>query len=229
MTSQTVALTVTGEDRRFVHALGANADFGVADIARSLVEDADAFYVGGYFVLPGFDGRALGDLYAAARAAGVRTILDVVVPSDDEDISLDLLTDVLPNVDLFVPNEDEARALTGEDEPERQAKRLREAGAATVVVTMGAEGSLLVDDERSLHVQAPRVEVVDGSGAGDAYTAGLIAGHLEGWDVERSLRFASVLGGSACTKLGCTAGVFDRAEAQRFLDEHALTSRASTN
>jgi sugar/nucleoside kinase (ribokinase family) len=228
-TSQTVALSVVGEDRRFVHTLGANADFDVADLDRSLVENADAFYVGGFFVLPGLESRALGDLYASARAAGVRTILDVVVPSGDDGISLDLLVDVLPHVDLFVPNLDEARALTGEGQPERQGKRLREAGAAAVVVTMGAEGSLLVDDEHSLHVQAPKIEVVDGSGAGDAYTAGLIAGHLQGWDVERSLRFASVLGASACTKLGCTAGVFDRAEALRFLDEHALTSRPGTN
>jgi len=44
-TSQTVALTVDGEDRRFVHTLGANADFAVGGIDRSLVEDADAFYV----------------------------------------------------------------------------------------------------------------------------------------------------------------------------------------
>jgi sugar/nucleoside kinase (ribokinase family) len=47
--------------------------------------------------------------------------------------------------------------------------------------------------------------------------------------MERSLRFASVLGASACTKLGCTAGVFDRSEAERFLDEYALTSRTRTN
>jgi sugar/nucleoside kinase (ribokinase family) len=227
-TSKTVALTVIGEDRRFVHTLGANADLGAADIGPFLA-GAKALYVGGYFVLPGLDGRALGDLYASARAAGVLTILDVVVPSGDGGFSLDLLADVLPHVDLFVPNEDEARALTGEDEPERQGKRLREAGAAAVVVTMGAEGSLLVDDEHSLRLQAPKVEVVDPSGAGDAFSAGLVTGYLEGWDVERTLRFASVLGASACTKLGCTDGVFDRREAEHFLDGHALTSRPSTN
>jgi sugar/nucleoside kinase (ribokinase family) len=216
-TSKTVALTVIGEDRRFVHTLGANADFGAADIDPSLVTSAKAFYVGGYFVLPGLDGRRLGDLYASARAAGVLTVLDVVVPSGVEGISLELLADVLPYVDLFVPNEDEARALTGETDPDNQARRLREAGAAAVVMTMGPEGALLVDDERSLRVQAPKVEVVDASGAGDAFSAGLIAGRLEGWETERTLGFASVLGASACTKLGCTDGVFDRQEAERFL------------
>jgi sugar/nucleoside kinase (ribokinase family) len=216
-TSKTVALTVIGEDRRFVHTLGANADFGAADIDPSLVAGAKAFYLGGYFVLPGLDGRELGDLFASARAAGVLTILDVVVPSGDEGISLDLLADVLPHVDLFVPNEDEARALTGEADPDSQAQRLREAGAAAVVVTMGPGGALLVDDERSLRVQAPKIEVVDASGAGDAFSAGLIAGYLEGWELGRTLGFASVLGASACTQLGCTDGVFDRHEAEHFL------------
>jgi sugar/nucleoside kinase (ribokinase family) len=208
---------VIGEDRRFVHTLGANADFGAADINPSLVAGARAFYLGGYFVLPGLDGRRLGNLYASARAAGVLTVLDVVVPSGVDGISLELLADVLPYVDLFVPNEDEARALTGEDDPENQAQRLREAGAAAVVVTMGREGALLVDDDRSVRARAPKVEVMDASGAGDAFSAGLIAGRLEGWGVERTLGFASVLGASACTKLGCTDGVLDRHEAERFL------------
>lgn len=225
-TSKTVVLTVAGDDRRFVHTFGANADLGADDIERTLLEGADAFYVGGYLVLPRLEQAALAELYAAARARGARTILDVVVPSGDARISLDLVADVLPHIDFFVPNEDEARLLTGEMDPYRQAERLREAGASTAVVTMGPEGALLVDDERSIRLPGPDVEVVDGSGAGDAFSAGLIAGLLEGWDVERTLRFASVLGASACTKLGCTPGVFDRAEAERFLAAHPLESVA---
>jgi len=57
---------------------------------------------------------------------------------------------------------------------------------------------------------APSVDVVDGSGAGDALTAGLIVGVLEGWPLERSLRFASAVGALACTALGCTDGIPDR-------------------
>jgi len=228
-TSKTVVLTVEGEDRRFLHTVGANADFGVEDIDPSVIGRGDVFYVGGYFVLPGLEGGALADLCASARDSGARTILDVAVPSGGERISLDRLAEILPHIDLFVPNGDEARALTGEEDPDRQAKRLRQAGAAAVVVTMGPEGSFFLDADRSIFVAAPKVDVVDGSGAGDAFTAGLIAAWLEGWDMKRAIPFASVLGASACTRLGCTTGVFDRPEAERFVVEHALTSQPIAN
>jgi sugar/nucleoside kinase (ribokinase family) len=64
------------------------------------------------------------------------------------------------------------------------------------------------------------MEVVEPSGAGDAFAAGLMVGLLEGWDLERSVRFASVIGGSACTALGCWAGVFTRAQAEEFIAAH---------
>ena len=60
------------------------------------------------------------------------------------------------------------------------------------------------------------------AGAGDAFAAGLMVGILETWDLERSVRFASVVGASACTAVGCWAGVFDRAQADRFLAEHPV-------
>jgi sugar/nucleoside kinase (ribokinase family) len=66
-------------------------------------------------------------------------------------------------------------------------------------------------------VPAPQVDAIDESGAGDAFAAGFIVGLLEGWKLERSVRFASAIGASACTRLGCTDGVFTRAEAEAFL------------
>lgn len=69
---------------------------------------------------------------------------------------------------------------------------------------------------------APRVEVVDGSGAGDTFAAGFICGLVEGWPLERSFAFATAVGASACTALGCTAGVFSRQQAEDFVISHSL-------
>jgi sugar/nucleoside kinase (ribokinase family) len=71
-----------------------------------------------------------------------------------------------------------------------------------------------------LELPAFALPVVDGSGAGDAFAAGLIAGLLRGWEMEQCLRLASAVGASACTKLGCTPGVFTWAEAEVFLRDH---------
>jgi sugar/nucleoside kinase (ribokinase family) len=79
-----------------------------------------------------------------------------------------------------------------------------------VIITMGSEGSLVRSPTDTRRLTAPSVDVVDGSGAGDAFTAGLIVGILEGWPLEQSLRFASAAGALACTALGCTDGIPDR-------------------
>ena len=61
---------------------------------------------------------------------------------------------------------------------------------------------------------------MDGSGGGDAFDAGYIVGMLEGWDLPTTLEFASAVGASACTRLGTTAGVFTRSEADAFLSKN---------
>ena len=66
------------------------------------------------------------------------------------------------------------------------------------------------------------VEFVDGSGTGDAFAAGFIVGLLEDWPLSETLRFAGAVGASACTRLGCTTGVFDRAQTEAFVREHPL-------
>jgi sugar/nucleoside kinase (ribokinase family) len=145
--------------------------------------------------------------------------LDVVLPGDTK-ASVDDLRRILPNVDFFLPNYDEARDLTGEHDPERQAAFFNDAGVETVIITMGAEGLVARTATGSRHVAAPTVDVVDGSGAGDAFSAGLIVGILEGWPLDRSLGFASEVGAFACTALGCTDGIPDRELVTKRLATH---------
>jgi sugar/nucleoside kinase (ribokinase family) len=207
-----VILSVTGDDRRYVHTFGANA----AVTAGDLFTTAQVIYVGGYLILPSLDPDGLAAHLAEARARGVTVILDVVAPAGHQP-SLEQLSRVLPHVDYFVPNDDEARAITGQDDPHRQAETLAGLGAGTVMVKLGERGLHVLGPQGAFDLDAPQVEVVDPSGAGDAFAAGLALGILEGWEIERTARFASVLGASACTALGCSAGVFTREQAEAFL------------
>ena len=220
-TSKTVIIPLVGEDRRFIHTFGANAALRAEDIAVAALEAAQVVYVGGYLVLPSLRKDELAERFRLARASGTTIVLDVVAPAGQK-LSLDEVCVLLPLTDYFLPNEDEARALTGERDPYRQAGRFLDAGARAVVIKMGARGALVRTSDGAFEVPAPPVDVVEPSGAGDAFAAGLVLGILEGWDLERQVRFASVLGGSACTALGCWAGVFTRDEAEAFLGEHPL-------
>ena len=135
------------------------------------------------------------------------------------------MSGLLPHVDYFVPNHDEARAITGEDEPRRQAELFAGAGARTVMVKLGERGLYVRSGAGSFALDAPPVEIVEPSGAGDAFAAGLAFGILEHWPLERTAGFASVLGASACTALGCGAGVFTREQAEAFVSQHPLPVR----
>jgi sugar/nucleoside kinase (ribokinase family) len=218
-TAKTVIVPVAGDDRRYIHTVGANADLTGQDFAPDAMSGVDVVYLGGYLVLPALRPRAVVDLFEMAHHVGARTVLDVVLPGDMED-SMDDLRSILPSVDFFLPNYDEARRLTGEGEPERQAACFNEVGAETAVITMGAEGLLVRTTTETRRVTAPSVDVVDGSGAGDAFAAGLCVGILEGWPFERSLTFASEVGALACTALGCSAGIADREQVFRQMATH---------
>jgi sugar/nucleoside kinase (ribokinase family) len=224
-TSKTVIIPVVDEDRRYLHTLGANAELVAADLAATKFATAEVIYVGGYLILPALRADELAVRLAEARSAGATVILDVVAPAGG-DVSLDEVRPLLPVADYFVPNLDEARVLTGEDDPRLQAERLLEHGARTVMIKLGERGLFVRGEAGSFELEAPPVHVVEPSGAGDAFAAGLAVGILEGWDLERLARFASVLGGSACTSLGCADGVFTRSEADEFLAGHPLPLRA---
>jgi sugar/nucleoside kinase (ribokinase family) len=224
-TSKTVILPVIGEDRRFIHTFGANADFGAADIDREALTEAGVFYVGGYMVLPNLAQDDLAALFQLARSHSVCTALDVVVPAGAASVSLRDLEHVLPFVDVFLPNDEEARHLTGEEEPRRQAEALLRAGCATVVITRGGRGALLMDQTQIIEASAFDVTLVDSSGAGDAFAGGFIAGMMMGLDQAETLRFASAIGASSCTSLGCTTGIFTREQAEAFLRERLLPLR----
>jgi sugar/nucleoside kinase (ribokinase family) len=219
-TSRTVILPVAGQDRRYIHTLGANADLRGEDVELDQVARSRVLYVGGYLLVPGFEPAALARLFQFARQRGIHTVLDVAGPKPDQ--GLRLLEQVLPHTDAFLPNEDEARVITGEPDPARQAAIFIECGAQVVAITRGAEGVLVRTARDLLRAAAMPVEFVDGSGAGDAFDAGFIIGMLEGWDLARTVEFASAVGASACTRLGTTPGVFSRQAALEFVSRHPL-------
>ncbi len=213
-TSRTVILPVLGEDRRYIHAVGANGDFTAADIDRRQVLAAQVLYVGGYMLLPRLEAEALAELFGEARQEGVKTVLDVAgvtAPAHAE------LAQLLPHVDVFLPNHDEACILTGETDPVRQAGALLDLGAGVAGITLGDDGAYVCTRSEKIRAGAYAVDVVDPSGGGDAFDAGFIVGMLEGWDLAATVEFASAAGALACTALGCTAGLRTRAETQSFV------------
>jgi len=219
-TSQTLVLNVKGEDRRFIHSVGANLGFVPADMDEALATSPRVLHIGYFLILPELDAAGLAERFARVRKAGGKTLLDVVTPGPGAYI--EPLRTVLPHTDVFVPNTDEATLILGETDPVRQARIFHEMGARRVVITRGEHGLVSCSAENHVRMGAFPVDFVDGSGGGDAFNAGYILALLENRPEVECLKLAGAVGASCVRAVGTTAGVFRRPEAEEFLRRHPI-------
>jgi sugar/nucleoside kinase (ribokinase family) len=222
-TSQTLIVNVRGQDRRFIHTFGANKSMSVQDL-RSTVDPSDppvVFYLGGYLIMPGLDPNELGEFLAWLGSLGVHRVIDVAVPGPgDYRMKLE---PVLPHVDAFLPNDDEAALMLGPGDPLEHARAFHRMGAKLVVITRGGKGAVVVGRDLTLEMGAYPVDFVDGSGGGDAFDAGYITGIFDGGSLVESLSRAAAQGASCVRGIGTTASIFDRAESDAFLEKHPVS------
>lgn len=128
------------------------------------------------------------------------------------------LDDLLPLVDVLIVARDFARRYTGHEDVADAGPSLTRWGARHVVITDGARGAWSWVGGRARHQPAFTVDVVDTTGAGDAFHGGYLHAYLAGEEPDRCLRFASAVGALACTRLGGRAGLPDRGAVAAFLE-----------
>jgi len=108
-------------------------------------------------------------------------------------------------------------AITGETDPERALRKLPAANARLRCVTLGAQGALLLEGDRVIRCEAPAVEVVDSTGAGDVFRGAFIVALLRGDPPERLLRFATAAAALSCARHGALGGVPTLAEVEQMV------------
>jgi sugar/nucleoside kinase (ribokinase family) len=117
----------------------------------------------------------------------------------------DELCEALKLVDVLKPCKAAAREMTGVTDYNRMADQLLKLGPRIVAITQGEDGCLIASPEKKVQVPAYRVNVVDTTGAGDAFMGGLSYGLLQDWDLERVGYFANACAALCCTKVGARA------------------------
>lgn len=215
-TSVTVVVVASSGERSFLHLPGANAHLVPQDVPDALLARSRIIHLGGYFVLPAMDGPPAAALLRRAKTAGCRTSLDLAWDAHGRWMST--LAPCLPHLDLLFGNRDELAHVTGLDDPAGIAAHLRDLGIGIVAVKLGEEGAYVDAGGWRGRVPAFSVEVVDTTGAGDAFCGGFLAGYLAGWDLERTTRFANAVGAMCVTAIGGSTGIGSMAEVLRFLE-----------
>ncbi|MGH3109581.1 MAG: carbohydrate kinase family protein [Gaiellaceae bacterium] len=217
-TSATVVLVDSVGERTFLHVPGANGALRVDELDEGVVYAGRSLHLAGALVMEGLDGEPFARVAEEARRRGIRTSLD---PVWDPTGRWSRLEPCLPHLDLVTSSLVEGRALTGEKDPARVAAWLHDRGVPEVCLTMGAGGCYASGDGFAGRVAAPAVNVVDSTGAGDAFAAGLIHGRLSGRLLEEAARLGCAAGALATTAVGATEGVagLDEVLALAGLDE----------
>ena len=125
----------------------------------------------------------------------------------------------LAHATVAVGNVEECGVAVGDGPPEELANRLLDLGLDLAIVKLGADGVLAGWDGGAERFPPVPVRVVNGLGAGDAFGAGVCHGLLEGWDVPRTMRFASAAGAQVASQLACADAMPDEAQVEaRLID-----------
>ena len=133
-----------------------------------------------------------------------------------------LLPDLLPLIDVIVPNETEAAALTRTQDARSAAKQLLEQGARSVLITLGHDGALYRGAGVTLHCPALAVQAIDTTAAGDAYIGALAMALAEDRAIVDSLGFAAAAAALAVTRLGAQPSLASRGELKAFIEQHGM-------
>ncbi|HVF10434.1 MAG TPA: carbohydrate kinase family protein [Abditibacteriaceae bacterium] len=224
-TSATMVMIAEDGERSFIHYPGANATFNVDDIDWDLIQEAGLLHVAGHFLMPRFDGAPCAAVLQRARQMGLKTALDTA--GDQSKMTMELLRPALPHVDYFVPSYAEARRCvasygTSRDTPEEVARVFLDEGVGVVALKMGESGSYIKTRDAAWRVPAFQVEVVDATGAGDAFAAGFLAGVVRGFDLTATGQLASAVGACCVTAIGTVRGVRSLDETLAFIQEQAV-------
>ena len=192
-----IVVLVQGQQRSFLTDRGANKNLDLTSIPEELF--GDALYLSGYTV---FD-QSVQDMQQLIKSAKARGLVacDPGSAGYIADHSVHTFLASIAGVDLLLPSLEEGRILSAESRPEIVAALLGE-WFPQVALTLGEDGVQLHSQQGAEHIAAIAADLVDATGAGDAFAASLIAETLKGKNFSQAAQAAVKFAAKAVTKLG---------------------------
>jgi sugar/nucleoside kinase (ribokinase family) len=213
---------VKDNDRAMLTYLGALNAIEQADIPPGFLQQARHLHHGSYFLHSRLRPQ-MATIFRQARQAGLTISLDTNW-DPDEKWGPDLAS-LLPMVDLFFPNQQEALHIVRENfnqagDVEEAGRQLIAAGVGLAAIKLGEQGAMLVGRENVLNCQiAPAPAGGDGIGAGDSFDAGFVSAWLRGLPLEACLKAACYCGQQVAGARGGVKGQPGWATVERYLEK----------
>ena len=203
-TSSTILNIRPNGERPALHLRGACDHFLPPPKDKINIFDCNVFHLGGTGLLKKLDGPVSVQLLKDAKENGCITTWDLIGATEQ---TINIVKPLLPHIDYFMPSIEEASLMSGLNDPKDVGKFYLDNGAKNCVFTMGGEGSLFINNSELIKTPAFDVKVVDTTGCGDAFVAGMITAIVKGFDIEKALNFATITSGLVATGLGSDAGI----------------------
>ena len=202
-----------GGNNLIVVAPGANLKLSPADVKRAESDIASCGAVVAQLEVP------LETIECAAKIANDLKVPFVLDPAPARELGAELLS----MVDVLTPNETEAQILTGievtdEESARAAAKNLLERDIKAVILTLGDKGFLLADNEQAQYVSARKVDAVDSTAAGDAFTGSLAVGIARNKALSDAALFANYVAALSVTKMGAQSSMPTLQEVESFMN-----------
>ena len=217
-TSSAVALINKKGERIFLYYGGTNDVLTFDKVDQSMVRNAKIVHVGGTFLLPKFDGNGARDLFKLAHEHESFTTMDVTWDTTGK--WLETIEPCLPYLDLFMPSINEAKEICKTTQIEKITEILKSKGVKNIIIKLGKQGCYVDAFGRKYYQNAYNVPVVDTTGAGDSFIAGVLYGLGKGWDIEVITRFASAVSAHCIQELGATNGIPSHEKVLRFMNTY---------
>jgi sugar/nucleoside kinase (ribokinase family) len=198
-TGRLIALIDPDGERSFLTDRGANEALEAGDIPDALIEGAALIHLSGYSFFASSPRAAILDVM---RRAGDKPIgVDPASAEFLREVGADEFLAWTRGAAILFPNEEEAAILAGSDDSETQCARLA-ARFRLVVIKRGAAGAEAAQGALRWRINAPRIEAIDTTGAGDAFVAAFLAARLSGADIKPALERAVAAGAAASAVVG---------------------------
>ncbi len=202
------AIDKNGE-RSFLHTVGTNGTLRADDIDLDFIAKHKYCYIGGVMLMPALDGKPLAELLKRIRSRGVITIVDTVYVLERTDRWQQVIFPMLEHIDYFVPSEPEAQAITSLTKPEEIAESLQQRGANNIIVKLGEKGVYYrMKTGENGYAKAYNVSnVVDMTGAGDAWDAGFLAGLSMDYTISQACLLGNAVAAFCIQSAGASTGI----------------------
>lgn len=207
-TGFTVSLTYP-ENRALITYTGIMKDFTInEEDIDFIISNSDHLHISSFFLQKRLQ-QDIGYLFTKAKEKGLTTSLDPGWDPEDKDWAK--LKELFPVVDILFLNGIEAKrvycSLYKEDDDIEKVAELLSKEVKLLIIKLGEKGALVLEDEKKYYRSGFKVDVIDTTGAGDAFNAGFLYGRLNNYDLDKCLLIGNACGALSCTGIGGTTNL----------------------